>query len=55
MKLLDKAQALYSLRDFVTHVFGVSDSKAAMDQVMDVDSCMKVVIAPEGGQIVARS
>lgn len=54
LKLLDKAQAHFPLRDFVTHVFGVSDSKAAMEPVMDVDTCMKVVIAPQGGRIGAR-
>jgi hypothetical protein len=54
LKLLDKAQHLFPLRDFVTHVFAVTDSKAAMEQVMDVHTCMKVVIAPEGGRIGAR-
>ena len=55
MKLLEKAQGLFPLRDFVTHVFGVTQSRRAMEQVMDVDTCMKVVIAPEGGEIRARS
>ena len=51
LKLLDKAQHIFPLRDFVTHVFAVTNSRAAMEQVMDVDSCMKVVIAPQGGRI----
>ncbi|MCB1499869.1 MAG: zinc-binding dehydrogenase [Bauldia sp.] len=54
LKLLDKAQHAFPLRDFVTHVFAVTDARAAMDRVMDIEGCMKVVIAPEGGRIVAR-
>ena len=46
LKLLEKFQDLYPLRDFVTHEFGVADADAAMAQAMDVDSCMKVVIRP---------
>ncbi len=46
LKLLEKFQDLYPLRDFVTHEFGVGDADAAMAQAMDIDSCMKVVIRP---------
>ena len=46
LKLLEKFQDLYPLRDFVTHEFGVADADAAMAQAMDIDSCMKVVIRP---------
>ena len=44
MKLIEKFQDLFPLKEFVTHEFGVSQAEAAMQQVMDVDSCMKVVI-----------
>lgn len=44
MKLLEKFQDTYPLRDYVTHAFPVTDAKAAMRQVEDIDSCMKVVI-----------
>jgi len=46
LKLLEKFQDFYPLRDFVTHEFGVGDADAAMAQAMDIDSCMKVVIRP---------
>lgn len=46
MKLLEKFKDIYPLRDFVTHRFNVEDAAAAMAQVQDLDSCMKVVIAP---------
>ena len=46
MKLLEKFKDVFPLRDFVTHSFKVGDSSAAMAQVMDIDSCMKVVITP---------
>ena len=46
MKLLEKFKDIFPLRDFVTHSFKVGESSAAMAQVMDIDSCMKVVIAP---------
>lgn len=46
MKLLEKFQDKFPLRDFVTHRFKVEDATAAMAQVLDLDSCMKVVIAP---------
>lgn len=47
MKLLEKFQDIFPLREFVTHEFGVSQAEAAMQQVMDVDSCMKVVFRPD--------
>lgn len=47
MKLLEKFQDVFPLREFVTHEFGVSQAEAAMQQVMDVDSCMKVVFRPD--------
>ena len=46
MKLLEKFQDIFPLRDFVTQRFRVGDAGAAMAQVMDIDSCMKVVITP---------
>jgi L-iditol 2-dehydrogenase len=46
MKLLEKFQNIFPLRDFVTHSFKVGEAGAAMAQVMDIDSCMKVVITP---------
>ena len=46
MKLLEKFQDIFPLRDFVTQSFRVSDADAAMAQVMDIDTCMKVVITP---------
>ncbi len=46
LKLLEKFQDIFPLRDFVTQRFRVSDAGAAMAQVMDIDSCMKVVITP---------
>ena len=46
MKLLEKFQDIFPLRDFVTQRFRVADADAAMAQVMDIDSCMKVVITP---------
>ena len=46
MKLLEKFKDIYPLRDFVTHRFSVQDADRAMAQVQDLESCMKVVIAP---------
>lgn len=46
MKLLEKFKDIYPLRDFVTHRFTVGEASAAMAQVQDLDSCMKVVITP---------
>jgi threonine dehydrogenase-like Zn-dependent dehydrogenase len=46
MKLLEKFKDIYPLRDFVTHRFKVEDAAAAMAKVQDLNSCMKVVIAP---------
>ena len=46
MKLLEKFQDIFPLRDFVTQRFRVGHAGAAMAQVMDIDSCMKVVITP---------
>ena len=46
MKLLEKAKDVFPLRDFVTHRFSVAEPAAAMAQVMDIDSCMKVVFTP---------
>ena len=46
MKLLEKFQDIFPLRDFVTHKFRVADADAAMAQVMDIDTSMKVVITP---------
>ncbi|MFO1131446.1 MAG: zinc-binding dehydrogenase [Hyphomicrobiales bacterium] len=46
MKLLEKFKDIYPLREFVTHRFKVEDAAAAMTQVQDLDSCMKIVIAP---------
>jgi threonine dehydrogenase-like Zn-dependent dehydrogenase len=46
LKLLEKFQDVFPLRDFVTHRFSVRDPAAAMRQVMDIDTCMKVVFTP---------
>lgn len=46
MKLLEKFKDMFPLRDFITHRFAVADADAAMAQVQDLDSCMKVVITP---------
>lgn len=46
LKLLEKFQDMFPLRDFVTQSFPVADAEAAMAQVMNIDSCMKVVITP---------
>lgn len=46
MKLLEKYQDIFPLRDFVTHKFSVTEPEAAMNQVMDIDTCMKVVLTP---------
>ena len=46
LKLLEKFQDSFPLRDFVTHKFKVADADAAMAQAMDIDTSMKVVITP---------
>jgi L-iditol 2-dehydrogenase len=46
MKLLEKHQHDFPLRDFVTHRFPVAHADAAMAQAMKLDETMKVVITP---------
>ncbi|MDQ0395871.1 zinc-dependent alcohol dehydrogenase [Labrys monachus] len=46
LKLLEKHQHAFPLRDFVTHRFSVGDADAAMAQAMKLDETMKVVITP---------
>jgi threonine dehydrogenase-like Zn-dependent dehydrogenase len=49
LTLLDRFQDLFPLRDFVSHRYGVSEAATAMRQAMDIDSCMKIVIAGNAG------
>lgn len=46
LKLLEKFQDIYPLRDFVTHRFAVPKADAAMQAAMDLDRSMKVVVTP---------
>ena len=46
LKLLDKFQNTFPLRDFITHRFKVGDAAAAMAQAMKIDETMKIVITP---------
>ena len=46
LKLLEKFQDSFPLREFVTHKFKVADADAAMAQAMEIDQSMKVVITP---------
>ena len=48
LTLLDKWQNHFPLHKFVTHDFAVSDTAAAMERVMDIEDCMKIVIRPDG-------
>jgi len=44
LKLLEKHQARFPLREFITHRFKVADADKAMAQAMKLDETMKVVI-----------
>jgi L-iditol 2-dehydrogenase len=46
LKLLDKFQHTFPLKEFVTHKFKVADADVAMAQAMKIDETMKVVITP---------
>lgn len=46
LKLLEKFQSIFPLRDFITHRFRVADAGAAMAQAMKIDETMKIVITP---------
>ena len=46
LKLLEKHQRGFPLREFVTHRFSVGGADAAMAQAMKLDETMKVVITP---------
>lgn len=46
LKLLEKHQHRFPLREFITHRFSVRDADAAMAQAMRLDETMKVVITP---------
>lgn len=46
LKLLEKFQHSFPLREFVTHRFRVADADAAMAQAIKIDETMKVVITP---------
>jgi threonine dehydrogenase-like Zn-dependent dehydrogenase len=46
LKLLEKFQGTFPLRDFVTHRYKVGDASAAMDQAFRIDEAMKVVVTP---------
>ena len=46
LKLLEKAQDIFPLHEFITHRFDVAHADAAMQQAMKLDETMKVVITP---------
>ena len=46
LKLLEKFQHSFPLKEFVTHRFRVADADAAMAQAMKIEETMKVVITP---------
>ena len=46
LKLLEKFQHSFPLKEFVTHRFEIADADAAMAQAMKIDETMKVVITP---------
>ena len=46
LKLIEKFKDTFPLDEFVTHKFKVEEADSAMQQAFDVESAMKVVIAP---------
>jgi L-iditol 2-dehydrogenase len=46
LKLLEKFQHMFPLRDFITHRFSVGEADAAMKQADKLDETMKIVITP---------
>lgn len=46
LKLLEKFQHIFPLKEFVTHRFKVAEADAAMAQAVKIDETMKVVITP---------
>jgi L-iditol 2-dehydrogenase len=46
LKLLEKFQDAFPLRDFITHRFQVADTDAAMAQAMKIDETTKIVTTP---------
>jgi threonine dehydrogenase-like Zn-dependent dehydrogenase len=47
-RLLNKFKTTYPLEKFVTHEFPVDQVDKAMARAFDINTCMKVVLTPNG-------